>query len=75
MGKKQTEQTGKRREDTQREAERLLTNIFTSIQDGISILDNDMNITNQVLTAISVSLWILRVSTRQYQNSDYTGCC
>ncbi len=34
----------KRVEDALRETERFLTNIFTSIQDGISILDNDMNI-------------------------------
>ena len=33
-----------RTEETLREAERFLNSVFTSIQDGISILDNDMNI-------------------------------
>jgi two-component system cell cycle sensor histidine kinase/response regulator CckA len=34
----------KRAEDALRETERFLTSIFSSIQDGLSILDNDMNI-------------------------------
>jgi PAS domain S-box-containing protein len=34
----------KRVEDALRETERFLTSIFASIQDGISILDNDLNI-------------------------------
>jgi PAS domain S-box-containing protein len=34
----------KRAEETLREAQRFLSNVFTSIQDGISILDTDLNI-------------------------------
>jgi GAF domain-containing protein len=44
----------KRAEEALQERERFLSSIFVSIQDGISILDNDMNIIRELISKPSI---------------------